>query len=169
MMGKIIRIPIHSFVDVITNSSTTIFVQVHDNTIQYAKDLINAFLEMAKSDKTADDLFEFKVVPNSACLDIWVDEKIDAWIDETNFERYYQGENGHEHSYWDDPKYKTKHNELKAEFYKYAEENPAEEIGTHDYGWDMHDLILTPKDNTEEMNLTARIESMFELDGARDM
>jgi len=56
---KQIIIPVHSFIDVITNSSTEIFVNVTNNTIQYAKDLINTILKESGSDKTADDLYEF--------------------------------------------------------------------------------------------------------------
>lgn len=56
-----IEIKVHSFIDVITNSSTEIYIGCHDNTVQYAKDLINSILAIAKSDKTADDLFEFEI------------------------------------------------------------------------------------------------------------
>lgn len=54
-----IKIKIHSLVDVITNSSTTIYVQCHDNTIKYAKELIDIFLQATGSNKKADDLFTF--------------------------------------------------------------------------------------------------------------
>jgi hypothetical protein len=55
---KAIKINVHSFIDVITNSSTEIFISTHDKTITLAKELINGLLKVAKSEKTADDLFE---------------------------------------------------------------------------------------------------------------
>lgn len=58
----VLSIPFHSFIDVITNSSTEIFVGCHSNTIAFAKDFINELLKVSKSDKTADDLFEFEIV-----------------------------------------------------------------------------------------------------------
>ena len=74
---KKIRLPIHSFVDVITNSSTVIYVQCHDKTIELAKELINEILEAGDVNKTADDLFEFKLVPNENTLDLMIDRAYD--------------------------------------------------------------------------------------------
>jgi len=59
---KQIAIPIHSIIDVITNSSTEIYTNTHSKSIEYAKDLINEILDAAGSDKTADDLFEFEII-----------------------------------------------------------------------------------------------------------
>lgn len=52
---------IHSFVDLITNSSTEIYVAAGDNTIKTVKEMVNALLRMADSNKTADHLFEFSL------------------------------------------------------------------------------------------------------------
>ena len=52
------RIPIHSFVDLITNSSSEIFVSADANTVKAVKKLIDNILKASGSDKTADDLFE---------------------------------------------------------------------------------------------------------------
>jgi hypothetical protein len=54
---------IHSFVDVITNSSTTIFTY-SDSSIEPAKKLINAFVALMGYGKTADDMFYMGVFPN---------------------------------------------------------------------------------------------------------
>ena len=53
-----ITIPIHSFVDLITNSSSEIFVSADANTVKAVKKLIDNILKASGSDKTADDLFE---------------------------------------------------------------------------------------------------------------
>lgn len=54
-------IPIHSFVDLITNSSSEIYIYASDGTIKSVKELINNLLRGVGSDKTADDLFTFDV------------------------------------------------------------------------------------------------------------
>ncbi len=51
----------HSFIDVITNSSTSVYVSCHSKSIEFAKELINSILKEAGSDKVAGDLFTFKV------------------------------------------------------------------------------------------------------------
>lgn len=53
---------IHSIVDVITNSSTEIFSLPHKGTVNIIKDMINEILKEVGSDKTADDLFDIKIL-----------------------------------------------------------------------------------------------------------
>jgi NifB/MoaA-like Fe-S oxidoreductase len=55
-------INLHSFVDVITNSSTVIYTGVQENAIEAMKGIINEILRAAESHKTADDLFEISVI-----------------------------------------------------------------------------------------------------------
>lgn len=61
-MKNIFKIKIHSFVDLITNSSTEIFVRADEKTIQTVKDLIDTLLKLGNSNLKADDLFEFQLV-----------------------------------------------------------------------------------------------------------
>jgi len=63
---KPIKIPIHSFVDLITNSSTEIFVQATDKTIKTAKDIVNDLLTFNGSTQTADELFTFSLIMEGA-------------------------------------------------------------------------------------------------------
>ena len=56
-----IIIPIHSFVDLITNSSSEIYIYASESTIKAVKGLINNLLSGVGSDKTADDLFTFDI------------------------------------------------------------------------------------------------------------
>jgi len=55
-------IKIHSFIDVITNSSTEIYVRASQSSIDSVKKLVNSLLAFAGNKQTADDLFEFKLV-----------------------------------------------------------------------------------------------------------
>lgn len=57
-----IPIPIHSFVDLITNSSSETFVCADKKTVQAVKELVNTFLRMGGLTQKADDLFTFELV-----------------------------------------------------------------------------------------------------------
>ena len=56
---------VHSFNDIITNSSSEIFVNCNNKTIKAVKTLIDYFLEKGGSTKKADDLFVFKIVSDN--------------------------------------------------------------------------------------------------------
>jgi len=58
---KTLKINVHSFIDVITNSSTEIYVSVGTNTVNFIKNIIDTTLKMAKSDLRSDDLFIFDI------------------------------------------------------------------------------------------------------------
>jgi hypothetical protein len=65
---------LHSFNDVITNSSEVIYVCANDKSISLVKELINYFLKKAGSDKTADDLFTFELELDEAIVERILDE-----------------------------------------------------------------------------------------------
>lgn len=151
-MKKII-IPIHSFIDVVTNSSTSIYVGCHDNTINYAKDLINDLLKVAGSDKTADDLFVFKVLANK-------DNEMDEIFE--NLEEYYPDVNFDEISSDENKKLADK------VFYDICEGNisPLHDWGKSYNGYDTRSLILESKNNDKlTIDLGSRIERIFLIDG----
>lgn len=58
---KSLIIPIHSFVDVITNSSSEIFISADEGTVKAVKELIDTLLKGVGSAKTSDDLFDIVV------------------------------------------------------------------------------------------------------------
>ena len=60
-MVNIIKIPVHSFVDLITNSSSEIYVTATDATVKAVKDVINSILKSQGIDKTAAQLFNVKL------------------------------------------------------------------------------------------------------------
>ena len=55
-MEKVI-LRVHSFIDVITNSSTEIYVEATSNTVQSVKTLINSLFSLAGSKLICDDVF----------------------------------------------------------------------------------------------------------------
>ena len=60
MKQHTIRIPIHSMIDLITNSSTEIFVD-SESSIKPAKELLAELLRMEGSEKTIDEVFTFSL------------------------------------------------------------------------------------------------------------
>lgn len=60
-------IPVHSFVDLITNSSTEIYVQANEQTVKTLKELIAEILKVGKSPFFVDDLFEISLETKCNC------------------------------------------------------------------------------------------------------
>lgn len=58
---KAIKISLHSFVDLITNSSSEVFVSSSDHTERMVKELIDKILKNAGTEKTCDELFNVSV------------------------------------------------------------------------------------------------------------
>lgn len=56
-----IKLNVHSFVDVITNSSTEIYIQVGQHTVDFLKRIVDGILKVAKSELTADEMFIFDI------------------------------------------------------------------------------------------------------------
>ena len=61
-MKTSVVIPIHSFVDVITNSSSEIFVAADQSTVKAIKKLVENLIAATGGTSTADDLFTFELV-----------------------------------------------------------------------------------------------------------
>jgi hypothetical protein len=87
---KSLTINIHSFVDLITNSSTEIFVQATDQTVKSVKKLIDELLKLGNSQYKCEDLFDISLM-----ADVWDDDIEDfvrkhAEYDSGDYEtRYY--------------------------------------------------------------------------------
>ena len=73
---KSITIPVHSFVDVITNSSSEVFVTANKKTIEVVTEIINAYLKDACYAETADQLFDIELVHKG--FDSGSDNEIDV-------------------------------------------------------------------------------------------
>jgi len=61
-MKKLI-IPLHSFVDVVTNSSTMIYVMPNEGSVSAMYDIIDEILKVSWSEKKAKDLFDVYYEP----------------------------------------------------------------------------------------------------------
>lgn len=87
-MNKSINISIHSLVDVITNSSTEIYISTHQKSIECLKELIDFILKASCSNKKVDELFEFEIINHS----LECDELSDCHYDQIE---YFIAENLH--------------------------------------------------------------------------
>lgn len=58
---EIIKISYHSFIDMITNSSTMVYVECHAKTKEFLFEFIDSLLKIAGSNKKAEDLFVVKI------------------------------------------------------------------------------------------------------------
>jgi len=69
-----LRIKLHSFVDVITNSSTVIYTQVNGSGVQMIRDLINEIISnVTTTSITADDLYDISIVPSEDAVEMVTD------------------------------------------------------------------------------------------------
>lgn len=89
-----IKLRIHSVVDVITNSSTVIYTNCDDSHIGFAKQMVDMILKEAGSDKTADDLFTFKLALTS--------DAIERLIENDDFIEKYGYEDGDDDLTWEE-------------------------------------------------------------------
>ena len=175
-MIKIIRIKPHSIVDVITNSSTVVYVQTHDNTIKYAKELVNTLLKVVGSKKKADDLFDFYFDVDRGCEieklvedQLYTDDPND--IDSSVIRAFKKVDNkltGKKLQEMEDSEFTKVANKLLDKIAD-GKIKPYDSYGLNYNDWDEKELIIKPKkDNKLTINLTQQIKNIFELDGERD-
>lgn len=66
---KTITFKIHSFVDLITNSSSEVFIAASKSTVDTVKEIVNTLLKQSNSSATCDDLFDIDfVIPKGAYI-----------------------------------------------------------------------------------------------------
>jgi hypothetical protein len=66
------KIPVHSLIDLITNSSTEIFVHSED-AVEPAKELLTELLRLQGSEKTCDEVFEISVKQSEEDIDNYLE------------------------------------------------------------------------------------------------
>jgi len=75
------RIRAHSLIDVITNSSTEIFTSISVETLPSIKELIDMILRLGGSEKTFDDVFDYRVdhADEDSAIEQWMDDQPDEF------------------------------------------------------------------------------------------
>lgn len=156
---------LHSFVDVITNSSTVIYVSINqsEKTIEKIKEFINKILIASESNKTFDDLFYIKTTFNDI-KDI-KDRLADYTDIRDNIINLLNEEQKNDYKLIDEMVDKKidelfeEHNSVELE--KYIRELKEE------YGSIEQTLIIYRKDNNEEIiNLLELVNLICDIDSA---
>ncbi len=142
---KSIIIPVHSFVDLITNSSSEVYVMADEGTISAIKDIINHLLKIGGGTQSADDIFEFDLITRVSSFNSITPagyEKYDAMISKKEFEALKaKGE------FADDPEF-----EKECDGYSYQETF----------------VRVTAKDpsNAEVAKLLSNLDDLFQLEAS---
>jgi hypothetical protein len=154
-----LRIGIHSFCDVITNSSTEIFVLPTDKSISMIENLIDYFLKKAGSPKKARDIFNFKIELSEDGLDNEFDryaeeheipKEIEASIDKLTKAKKWSEATTVRCNFIRE---KIENNEWKPEKSDDYEDNPREDH-----------LIVIPKDDSKDVrDITYLVRQIFEI------
>ncbi|MFA6089871.1 MAG: hypothetical protein WC755_08490 [Candidatus Woesearchaeota archaeon] len=136
---KTIKINIHSFVDVITNSSTMIYVSCNSGTLKTIKELMSLIIKEVDIDLTADDLFEFKIKRLCTHKETEEEKEFELTYDKNgnaNFEESFDEEK------WDTSSYN---------------------------GYNQDSLYITSKNNKAlKIDLADKIQEIFTIDGSYD-
>lgn len=146
MNTNAIYIPIHSFSDLITNSSSETYIQASDSSIKQAKEIVNSLLKVGGSTQSADDLFEFDLVYLLSDIDKNLENKAKSTGIEIPEKSWYEV-------------YATK-NQIDAFINSLTED----ESNLFTAPWDSYNvnLRITPKDSAnEETNKIAKLLSGF--------
>ena len=157
------RIIVHSISDVITNSSEVIYIATCDKGVSYLKELMNKLLKMGGSDKTADDLFEFKIEPDEYFYERAWDRLCDnEEIDEKTLKKY--------DDYLSEKKYKEADEFMKMTLKDMLDQDKIKvEDYEDDYGYPRNNLILIPKDiNQQVIDMTKEMQAIFNIEAMRD-
>jgi len=101
---KAYKISFHSFIDVITNSSTEVYIKAHDKAKETVIEVMDKILKQAGVDKKTEDVYEIKIVGPEVDRDEYgySDEE---WEEMSNIkigDTYYRSELSDEEAWGDD-------------------------------------------------------------------
>lgn len=77
-----LRVRFHSFVDLITNSSSTVYVFTHRGTEGILKDMVNGLLSAGGSNETFDSLFTYKEEYSDRDYEELFNHLVSEWVSE---------------------------------------------------------------------------------------
>ena len=149
---------IHSFSDVITNSSESIYISATEKSIVAVKEVINYFLQKAGSDKTADDLFTFELELDEA----YVERILEDMGSLQKFDLV--GESVENLS---TKELEKKEYEAIRKLVKEGKINP--DNYDNDYSFREDHLLIIPKDNSKEVfDMTLKVSKIFDIEAVRN-
>jgi uncharacterized membrane protein YheB (UPF0754 family) len=152
------KIFLHSFSDVITNSSETIYVSATEKSIVAVKEVINYFLQKAGSDKTADDLFTFELELDEA----YVERILDDMGSLQKFDLVGESVTNLSTEELEKKEYETirklvKEGKINLDNYD------------NDCSFREDHLLIIPKDNSKEVfDMTLKVSKIFDIEAVRN-
>lgn len=190
------KLNFHSFVDVITNSSTVVYMMLTGSTEERIIEFINTILEMGDSDKKFDDLFTIEEVPDPEYEEEWIEDKFNDRYNEvldellkqegrefkgTRYQpsnNYYGREDTAEYQRWE-ASIKDLENKVSDLIDEKLKAELEELKANGDLSWcrdtneymcrDRTTLMMTPKDESKEaIDVLELLTSMLDADGYRD-
>lgn len=83
-------IKIHSFIDIITNSSTEIYCAANQKTVESVKEIINGILKVGDSKYTSDDLFTVEIDLEEFEKNDYSDsgKSYEEWVNDHDYDDY---------------------------------------------------------------------------------
>ena len=149
---------IHSFSDVITNSSESIYISATEKSIVAVKEVINYFLQKAGSDKTADDLFTFELELDEA----YVERILEDMGSLQKFDLV-----GESVTNLSTKELEKKEYETIRKLVKEGKINP--DNYDNDYSFREDHLLIIPKDNSKEVfDMTLKVSKIFDIEAVRN-
>jgi len=141
------KVLIHSVSDAITNSSTTIYMWASSDAIANTKKFFNQILKAVGIEKTADELFNFKIQQPDMDYYDFEERYLDEYPDETETDAKVAYEKAKEDDaakpeWWSNRSYSDWPSESK--------------------------VIVTAKDNSISLDMLSYFNSIFEMDAERD-
>lgn len=156
------KIKMHSLIDVITNSSTEIFITMGSKSVEGMFEIFNEVLKIAGSDKKAEELFDIKIEQD------W-DYIVDRFIDNDEFEEGEESKLMEE--YKAIAKYEEREKFTVERIIPYLEESGRwKDFNTNYYDMEYDSwLNIKAKDQTKStMEIWNKIRNLFGVDAIRN-
>ena len=99
---KIIKIPFHSFIDVITNSSTETYIKAHSKAQETVIEVMDKILKQAGSDKKTEDIYDIEIVGPEIYVDDYSAEELEEMDTVKIGDKYHKRSTGDEESWGND-------------------------------------------------------------------
>lgn len=161
---KIIRIPVHSIVDIITNSSTVVYVNSTSNTIDYTKKFLNQIIKSVGVDGDVDDYFDVTLELTESIALEWFEN-----MDSGEIQELLEGYKKYKGVIYDDLKWEEQKTVLKdvSNRIMIGEIKKPDRWGLDREDRDQRELFIKPKKGVP-INLTKQVHEIFELEGSYD-
>lgn len=159
-----LKISVHSMVDVITNSSTVIYVQCTDQTIKNAKELIDLIIKSSGGIGCADDYYDFEIRPEKESAVDNISENLGGYKESIRSIKEYENIDLTKIDW-------KKETEIAEKLFHLMVKGTIEKpdsLKENCNGWNTETLIIKAKKGDLSIDLNSKVQSIFSIDGERD-